>query len=425
MNATSPTLLTFNYDVDEQRLNLEGILVSHWDERDRQIGRLSVAELIEYKKTFRNDIRNLERRHDKYLSYKHDPAYVGRMLLELMRAGRKFWRNVSGGDAPWLWNLSDAIRPVLAHDIGNEWWLHAAPAHIGQTVSQVETKGPPGALLPLDALPLAETERAIVAADEADVRLLASYLGGYSAVVRYTPLIAAAFVHPKAQGNRCTLYFRSVDAEFFDRMHEVLNEQAGVLLGPFPSGDTYADAEDVARSLMLPEPARGPIQLVPDLVHMHAHAVEGDSNAEALMITLDSGMGVPIVVLSSHVEDVLHEVSRIRRAGTNPNAGPIVVFNSCEALGLVGHEPRSTGLDLSLGGTRAVVGPREEVDAEFAVGFSRELHSGLGEGRAVGECVVRARWATLTEYLNPSGLFYATFGDVETTRSTGSLPLGE
>ncbi|MDI9978807.1 hypothetical protein [Rhodococcus sp. IEGM 1307] len=406
-------MLIFEYIQDQQALVLTGEAVAAWDEADRMIGRLSMAELMEHKRAFRNDVRNLEQRHSKCLSYKHHPGYVAAMLTELFMAGRKFWRTVSGGQLPWLLPLGEA----LTHHMGAQWWMIEDARAISSHVYHIESKGPPQALLPLDSLPLGEMEKAVVSSDEADVRLLAALFGGFNSIVRYTPLQAGEFLHPHVPGKMVTLFLRSTAVDALDEMRAVLGKGKGVLLGPFPSRGAYEDPADIARSLLLSEPARGPNPLVPDLVQIYAHAAENPGLAASLTITFAFGRNKPVTVMrSSHVENVLMELERLRRGARITELGPLVIFNACEALGTIGNEPTSTGLDLSLNGSRAVVGPREEVLAQFAVRFSETIHTALDEGHSIGEAVVRARWTTLGDLLNPSGLLYATFGDVETTR---------
>jgi hypothetical protein len=411
----TPTVLTFEYVPEEEVLKLSGNLVEPWDEKDRCIARISLYELGKLKRAFRNDVRNMEARYESRLNFRHDPGYVYEVLEELFIAGRSFWRAVSGDDFTWLENVGE----FLALSLPGEWWSAPDPYALANSVYHVETKGPPEALLPLDALPLGVRDSLYIAQDETDVLRLASLFGGFRSIVRHSPLAVGTYLHPPTYGEQATLYLRSVNVDGNQKMLEILESAKCTIIGPFPSQTNYHRAGNIARALIIPEPALGVHPVVPDLVQIHAHAEEGDSLSEKLRITFDYGpeKGEYIVVRSSHIEAVDEEIERLRGDGISVGTGPLVIFNACEALGTIGNESLSSGLDLSRFGSRAVIGPREEILAEFAVEFSDMLHEELNKGNTIGEAAVAARWATLTDYLNPSGLLYATFGDIESRRS--------
>jgi hypothetical protein len=411
---STPTVLTFEYVPNEEMLKLSGELVASWDEEDRCIGHISLYELGKQKRAFRGDVRNMEKRHESALSFKYDPGYVYEMLIELFMAGRSFWRNVSGDDLAWLERVGESLTASLP----GKWWSAPNPQAIANSVYHIETKGPPEALLPLDCLPLG-LESLYLAEDETDVLRLASLFGGFRSIVRHSPLAAGIYLHPPAHGEQATLYLRSMKVAGYDEMSKILKETKAIFIGPFPSQTYYHQARNIARALVVPEPAFGTQPVIPDIVQIHAHAEEGDSQSEKLRITFDYGSNESqyTVVRSSHIEAVDAENASLRRNGISVGIGPLVVFNACEALGIIGNESLSSGLDLSKFGSRAVIGPREEILAAFAVKFSEILYEELNKGSTIGEAAVAARWATLIDYLNPSGLLYATFGDVESRRS--------
>lgn len=415
---TTATVLTFEYDQERQILLLAGDAVESWDEQDRHIARISVPELVEHKRHFHNDVKDLELGYDDWLGYMHDPGYVYERLYELYLAGRKFWRVLSGDQVSWLWRLREA----LTNQLPDEWWLDDDPYGQASRVYHVQTKGPRSALLPLDTLPLGELESAISADEEADVRLLASYFGGFVSIVRHSPNEGGKYVHSPST-TRSTLFLRSTSVGLHDEMGSILSSIGGPVLGPFPSAKFYRDAGDIARALVLSEPALGDQSAIPDLVQVHAHARQIPGMAQSLRLTLDYGRNQTVVLRSSHIESVLAEIESARRRDITIDSGPLVVFNACQALGTIGTEALSTGLDLSQHGSRGVTGPREVVLEEFAVPFSEALHAGLSDGSSIGEAAVGARWSMLVKYLNPLGLLYATFGDVESKRGL-SAPLG-
>jgi hypothetical protein len=417
----TPTVLTFEYIPEEEVLMLSGDLVTSWDEKSRCIAHISLYELGRQKRAFRSDVRNMEERYASGLNFRHDPEPVYEVLEELYMAGRSFWRALSDNGISWLGHVGE----FLAQSLPGEWWSAPDPYALANGVYHIATKGPPEALLPLDALPLGIRDSLDIAQDETDVIRLASLFGGFRSIVRHSPLAVGTYLHPPSHGEQATLYLRSVDVEGYEKMSKILNGANAAFIGPFPSQENYHRAGNIARAMIIPEPALGANPVIPDLVQIHAHAEEGDSLSEKLRITFDYGPkeGEFLVVRSSHIEAVDEENVRLRSNGISVGTGPLVVFNACEALGTIGNESLSSGLDLSKFGSRAVIGPREEILADFAVEFSNILHEELNKGNTIGEAAVAARWATLTDYLNPSGLIYATFGDVESRRNLPALKI--
>lgn len=408
---TSPSVLTFEYVPGSQTLELSGGLVASWDDKDRRIASISLYGLADLKKNFRDDVQGIERAYGTRLHWENKPRYVYAYLEELSLAGYGFWEKVTGDrDLRWLRRIEESLAPGPSGD----WWSALDSHALAKSVYHIETKGPPEAILPLDALPLGFLNNACILRDETDVFRLASLFGGFRSIVRHSPITAGTYRYPTARGQPTSLYLRGVTAPGNGDMEKVLKGA----IGPFPSSGYYGNPEDIARALLVHEPALGTKVVIPDLVQVHAHAEVGLGVAKKLLITFDYGSeNESVVVRSSHFIKVNNELANLRNAGIPVDIGPLVVFNSCEALGYIGDELASSAFDLAQFGSRAVVGPREEVLADYAVEFSRALHKELDNGSTIGEAAVAGRWKTLIDYLNPLGLIYATFGDVESRRS--------
>ena len=417
---TSPSVLTFEYVPESQTLELSGTLVASWDEKDRRIASISMYGLGDLKKNFRNDVQDVERAYGSRLDWGNKPNYVYTYLDELSLAGYGFWEKVTGDrDLRWLNRIEESLAPGPPGD----WWSALDPHTLAKSVYHIETKGPPEALLPLDALPLGFLDNACILRDETDVFRLASLFGGFRSIVRHSPIAVGTYRYLAARGRPATLYLRGVTAPGSGEMEEVLKDAIATFIGSFPDSAHYGSPDDIARALLVPEPALGTDSAIPDLVQVHAHAKVGRGIAQKLLITFDYGSKDEFVVVrSSHFLAVNNEIAKLRRNGTPVDTGPLVVFNSCEALGYIGDELVSSAFDLARFGSRAVVGPREEVLADYAVEFSRALHEELNNGGTIGEAAVAGRWTTLIDHLNPLGVIYATFGDVESGRS---LPAGQ
>jgi hypothetical protein len=412
---TSPSVLTFEYVPESQTLELSGDLVASWDEKDRRIASISMYGLGDLKKNFRDDVQGIERAYGSRLHWEDKPRYVYAYLEELSLAGYGFWEKVTGDrDLRWLRRIEESLAPGPSGD----WWSALDPHTLAKSVYHMETKGPPEAILPLDALPLGFLNNACILRDETDVFRLASLFGGFRSIVRHSPIAVGTYRYPTARGRPATLYLRGEKAPGNGDMEKVLKGAVAAFIGSFPAPPYYSSPDDIARALLVPGPALGTNPVIPDLVQVHTHAKVGLGVAQKLLITFDFGSkNESVVVRSSHFIKVNNENAKLRNDGIPVDIGPLVVFNSCEALGNIGDELLSSAFDLARFGSRAVVGPREEVLAEYAVKFSRALHKELNNGATIGEAVVAGRWTTLIDYLNPLGLIYATFGDVESRRS--------
>ena len=409
--------LTFRYDLSTEAFFLEGAAVANWREDEKRIAHIDLQTLKDLKEGLRGDVQ------EKWVSgfsnsdYKPHLGYISDVLFDLSMNGRTFWRRLCDDNLDWLPRLRDEL---TAH-MPDGWWLFS-PEELSQLVPQIETIGPPEAILPLDILPLGELERISYTADLEDIKLLASYFGGFSSIVRSTTLKAGPKVHPQMTQGGAVLFLRSVTAPGFQGATEVLrifDRQGWNMLGPFPSAGAYASGVLIAEALVTQTVAPVGAPRIPDLVQIHAHARQGSGLGNALVISFDYGKGEHefTELRGSHVETILLQAKLLHEDGISRPPGPIVIINACEALGHIGAEDRSVGLELARIGTRVLVGPREEVAGTFAVLFGSAIVANLMKDLTVGEAVVASRWTLLNSHANPTGLLYVSFGDVESRRA--------
>jgi hypothetical protein len=396
-------LITFDYrdDGGRPRFELEGVGgINDWPDEDRVISCVNMGDMI---RQYQYSLTSLRLRIQGDLSWRSQERVVGSYLTQLYRSGRKVWTSLLGRNSgPWLARLNDALTSHLKPS----WWLDPlARAHL----CEVQVKGPDSVLLPLDVLPLGIPDKALIA-DLDDLLSYVSIFGGFVSRVRYRATFAGQHMHPTMTGPRATRYFRSSKAPGVNLMDGLLRNLKERVLGPYPSEEDYDDAYAIALSLLLAEPSRTE-QLTPDLVEVYSHGFSFDDPVRQLVLQLDYANG------SCVIDGDAFGWAQDRVLSKGVVSGPIVLLNACHSLGGLGCETFSDALRMAQAGSRVVMGVRDELPAEVALHFTRYLLQGLRDDKGVGQAVLDARWGLMKDYANPLGLLYASFGDINTTRS--------
>ncbi|GAA3698416.1 hypothetical protein GCM10022204_13440 [Microlunatus aurantiacus] len=382
-----------------------------FSESERELRPVSESKLADFHSAVVNFIRRIDDNENKVLSKIGREQRIWSALTELLTAGNIIWEYALGDEpSEWLGRLNH----LLTAELPPEWWKD--PATNSQYMYETRTLGVPDRMLPLDLLPLGERSRFIYGGPE-DVVQLAAVFGGFVSRVRYAASHRGVFTHPELRGPRAVLSIQSDKAPAVSEMSIQLSSIEDPIAGlwgphPYPNSGHFATPDEIARSFTVLDRAPDTGALI-DVVHFYSHGYTWSDPAATLLLNVDwKGDPSPLVVRGVHFE-------KARKKAKDAQAtGPIVLLNACHSLGHIGSEWRSTALALITTGTRAILGVRDEIPGAVAVQMSSKVLQLMNSGMSVGSAAVGARWHLLNNYMNPLGLLFATFGDIDSVRSS-------
>jgi hypothetical protein len=259
------------------------------------------------------------------------------------------------------------------------------------------------------------------AEDKDEVLSDAMLLPAFSFVIRYMPYDAAPKQGISSHATSLPLaadqyplrvaYFRSKDADLWRDMQKYFSsDKNSGLIPAMPDKNLFTDPREIACFLLEPWPVdAGALGTVtPSDIYIHAHGRLGQELNTRLQIIFKYRTGKRTILTSQNVEEAIQIL-----ANKDGNIrGPVVLLNSCHASDNVGAEFVSTALALTRAGTRTVIGPRDRVPAGFATNFARAYYDFAQLMPDPGRAVLAARFACLTNLLNPLGCIYFALGDV-------------
>lgn len=355
-----------------------------------------------------------------------DTTKAGNLLYEFYQSGSIFWQKLIGDIRTD--GFLDKLHDALTEGMPTAWYLQE-PELIAAQIPEIQMKGPREFLLPLDVLPLGTWQHVYQDWEISDLCKLVSLFGAFSSVIQYVSLGSrergradeaaseryrdlsgwALPMHPAAEPEG-VIYLRSEDTDAFKDMGRTLTEVGMTLYGPDPSHEGLDDANKIASVLVHTEPYSVPdpgVEGVPAFRHVHAHAeTRPESLVQQLVVHFVYGE-TTLDVNSGH----LHAALTSTLATNRSFCGPIVMLSACHAMGGADAFLTSSSFDLTEGGCRAVIGPREAVPELFAYAMARGLYRAVIGKFAIGRALMVPRWALLQKRSNPLGILYAVFGD--------------
>jgi hypothetical protein len=362
---------------------------------------------------------------------------AGEAVGLLLDHGQLYWNAIcEGRSLPFLERLQDSLNIIpMPLDASREGcYAYSASAPL------IEVKCPRDTILPIEVLPLGLSSLALPAQTKQEVFQNAALLGGFACRIRYVfyagdsqddaPETVGGALPPTLSwpSPHFIGYLRSEDATNWDKMEEFFEsgQLPAPMDGPYPRDGSINSANDLALYMLAPHLMAQTIAAPGEaaepsgtstLIHVQAHGRRGKTLGDAFFLEFERREGFwrrskLIKVDLTHIQRALRKVRDLKGSiGTTS-----LFLNSCYSAGELGKELLSCCMMLTAEGIGGLVAPRDETPAGVAVELAQAYYrfllsaGGTGNGNGDGVAIMAARLQLLTEFKNPLGLIYASYG---------------
>lgn len=416
----------------ECKVRVDGFAVRKWSSAQKTIGRVprTWGELGKHAEgTLAAFINSSRRTLD--MTWPGAGEAVGLLLDH----GQLYWNAIcQGRSQPFLERLQDSLNIIPMPLDANRESCHAYSA----SAPLIEVKCPQDTILPIEVLPLGLSSLALPAQTKHEVFQNAALLGGFACRIRYVfypgdsrgdaqkSLGGALPSTPSRSSPDFIGYLRSEDAPDWDKMEKFFEsgQLPAPMDGPYPRDGTMNSADDLALYMLAPHLMAQTIAApgasaersgTSAAIHVQAHGRLGKTLGDAFFLEFERRerfwrRSKFTTVDLTHIQRALRKVHDLKS-----NIGATSLFiNSCYSAGELGKELLSCCMMLTAEGIGGLVAPRDETPAgvavELAQAYYRYLFPVGGTGYGNGAAIMAARLQLLTEFKNPLGLIYASYG---------------